>query len=78
VSLSHTAGGLGWLHDEPLVPPQPECQSEQRDPEYTRISTYPEDNGQGTHSMLRLWYGRDLRNTPRWAIVMRKLNLPEA
>jgi hypothetical protein len=26
--------------------------------------------------MLRLWYGRDLRNTPRWATVMRKLNLP--
>ena len=28
-------------------------------------------------SMLRLWYGRDLRSTPRWATVMRKLNLPE-
>ena len=26
--------------------------------------------------MLRLWHGRDLRNTPRWATVMRKLNLP--
>lgn len=29
-------------------------------------------------SMLRLWYGRDLRNIPRWATVMRKLNLAEA
>lgn len=27
---------------------------------------------------LRLWYGRDLRNIPRWATVMRKLNLAEA
>jgi len=28
-------------------------------------------------SMLRLWYGRVLRSTPRWATVMRKLSLPE-
>ena len=27
--------------------------------------------------MLRQWYGRELRNTPRWAALMRKLNLPE-
>jgi hypothetical protein len=27
---------------------------------------------------LRLWYGRDLRSTPRWAELMRKLNLPES
>jgi TolB-like protein/tRNA A-37 threonylcarbamoyl transferase component Bud32 len=27
--------------------------------------------------MLRQWYGRELRNTPRWAGLMRKLNLPE-
>jgi eukaryotic-like serine/threonine-protein kinase len=26
---------------------------------------------------LRLWYGRELRSTPRWAELMRKLNLPE-
>lgn len=35
-------------------------------------------NDRAILSMLRLWYGRDLRNTPRRAIVMRKLNLPEA
>ena len=29
-------------------------------------------------SMLRLWYRRDLRSTPCWETVMRKLNLPEA
>jgi eukaryotic-like serine/threonine-protein kinase len=28
-------------------------------------------------SMLRQWYGRELRNTPHWARLMRKLNLPE-
>jgi len=27
---------------------------------------------------LRLWYGRALRSTPRWAGLMRKLNLPES
>jgi serine/threonine-protein kinase len=27
---------------------------------------------------LRLWYGRELRSTPRWAGLMRKLNLPES
>jgi serine/threonine-protein kinase len=27
---------------------------------------------------LRVWYGRELRSTPRWAGLMRKLNLPEA
>jgi serine/threonine-protein kinase len=27
---------------------------------------------------LRLWYGRELRPTPRWAGLMRKLNLPES
>jgi len=26
---------------------------------------------------LRIWYGRELRSTPRWAGLMRKLNLPE-
>lgn len=26
---------------------------------------------------LRLWFGRELRSTPRWAGFMRKLNLPE-
>jgi cytochrome c-type biogenesis protein CcmH/NrfG len=26
---------------------------------------------------LRYWYGRELRSTPRWAGLMRKLNLPE-
>jgi serine/threonine-protein kinase len=26
---------------------------------------------------LRLWYGRELRSTPRWAGLMRKLKLPE-
>jgi serine/threonine-protein kinase len=31
----------------------------------------------GALGLLRLWYGRDLRNTPRWARLMRKLNLPE-
>jgi tetratricopeptide (TPR) repeat protein len=25
--------------------------------------------------MLRLWYGRELRSTPRWATLMRKINL---
>lgn len=29
-------------------------------------------------AMLRQWYGRALRNTPRWAGLMRKLNLPSA
>jgi hypothetical protein len=29
-------------------------------------------------SMLRLWHGRDLRNTPHWTTLMRKLDLPEA
>jgi len=27
---------------------------------------------------LRLWFGKDLRSTPRWAVLMRKMNLPEA
>jgi serine/threonine-protein kinase len=27
---------------------------------------------------LRLWYGRELYSTPRWAGLMRKLNLPES
>jgi tetratricopeptide (TPR) repeat protein len=27
---------------------------------------------------LRTWLGRDLRSTPRWAGLMRKLNLPES
>ena len=27
---------------------------------------------------LRSWYGRELRSTPRWAGLMRKLNLPES
>jgi len=27
---------------------------------------------------LRLWYGRELRSTQRWAGLMRKLNLPES
>lgn len=27
---------------------------------------------------LRLWYGRELRSTPRWAELMRQLNLPES
>jgi eukaryotic-like serine/threonine-protein kinase len=26
----------------------------------------------------RIWYGRELRSTPRWAGLMRKLNLPES
>jgi hypothetical protein len=26
---------------------------------------------------LRNWYGRELRSTPRWTALMRKLNLPE-
>jgi eukaryotic-like serine/threonine-protein kinase len=26
---------------------------------------------------LRYWYGRELRSTPRWAELMRKINLPE-
>ena len=29
-------------------------------------------------AMLREWYGRELRSTPRWAGLMRKLNLPES
>ncbi len=28
--------------------------------------------------MLRQWYGRELHSTPRWAALMRKLNLPES
>jgi len=28
--------------------------------------------------LLRLWYGRDLRSSPRWPVWMRKMNLPEA
>ncbi len=32
----------------------------------------------GAVLMPQLWYGRDLRSTPRWAGLMRKLNLPEA
>jgi len=28
--------------------------------------------------LVRLWYGRELRSTPRWAGLMRKLNLPES
>jgi hypothetical protein len=28
-------------------------------------------------AMLRQWYGRELRSTPRWATLMRKMNLPE-
>ncbi len=31
----------------------------------------------GAVLMPRLWYGRELRSTPRWAGLMRKLNLPE-
>jgi hypothetical protein len=27
---------------------------------------------------LRTWSGRELRSTPRWAGLMRKLNLPES
>ncbi len=27
---------------------------------------------------LRVWYGRELRSTPRWAGLMRKINLPES
>jgi TolB-like protein/Tfp pilus assembly protein PilF len=27
---------------------------------------------------LQLWYGRELRSTPRWAGLMQKLNLPES
>ena len=27
---------------------------------------------------LRMWYGRELRSTPRWAGLMHKLNLPES
>jgi len=27
---------------------------------------------------LRSWYGTGLRSTPRWAGLMRKLNLPES
>jgi len=27
--------------------------------------------------MPRLWYGRELRSTPHWPRLMRKLNLPE-
>jgi Tfp pilus assembly protein PilF len=27
---------------------------------------------------LRTWYGRELRSTPHWARLMRKLNLPES
>jgi tetratricopeptide (TPR) repeat protein len=27
---------------------------------------------------LRIWYGRELRSTPHWARLMRKLNLPES
>jgi serine/threonine protein kinase/Tfp pilus assembly protein PilF len=34
------------------------------------------DNYAGVY--LRLWYGRELRSTPRWAGLMRKLNLPES
>jgi tetratricopeptide (TPR) repeat protein len=29
-------------------------------------------------ALLRLWYGRELRSNPRWARLMRKLNLPES
>jgi hypothetical protein len=28
--------------------------------------------------LLRFWYGAELRSTPRWAGLMRKLNLPES
>jgi len=28
--------------------------------------------------LMRSWFGRDLRSTPHWARLMRKLNLPEA
>ena len=28
--------------------------------------------------LLRFWYGAELRTTPRWAGLMRKLNLPES
>jgi len=28
--------------------------------------------------LLRIWYGKELRSTPRWAGLMRKLNLPES
>ncbi len=27
---------------------------------------------------LRNWYGRELRSTPRWADLLRRLNLPES
>jgi hypothetical protein len=29
-----------------------------------------------TPMLLRFWYGKELRSTPRWAELMRKLNLP--
>jgi eukaryotic-like serine/threonine-protein kinase len=29
-------------------------------------------------TLLRFWYGAELRSTPRWAGLMRKLNLPES
>jgi len=32
----------------------------------------------GAVLMPQLWYGRELRSTPRWAGLMRKLNLPES
>jgi serine/threonine-protein kinase len=32
----------------------------------------------GAALMPRLWYGRELRSTPRWAGLMRKMNLPES
>jgi tetratricopeptide (TPR) repeat protein len=32
----------------------------------------------GAMLMPRLRYGRELRSTPHWAVLMRKLNLPEA
>ena len=31
-----------------------------------------------TPMLLRFWYGAELRTTPRWAGLMRKLNLPES
>jgi hypothetical protein len=37
-----------------------------------------DDYDPGALMALRLWYGRDLRSTPRWAGLMCKLNLPES
>ena len=42
-----------------------------------RLEKAIDQHDPGAALMPWLWYGRELRSTPRWATLMRKLNLPQ-